>query len=768
MNAMTSILRIWFSMLPVLALTIVTSQAVSQQSVARQWNELLLQSIRGDFARPTVHARNLYHVSVAMWDSWATFDPIAQTVIFTEKHPTSSPAIDLMRSEAMSFASYRILRHRFAASPGFAANAVLYDNLMSSLGFDPSNVSTVGNSPAEIGNRIAASIIAFGLADHSNEANGYANQIYQPVNAALLPHFPGNPAMSQPNRWQPLSLQFFVSQSGFPVPTGYPAFLSPEWGQVAPFALSQRDLTVNQRAGFDYWVYHDPGSPPLLGTPSADDYKWGFEMVVAWSSHLDPSDGVMIDISPGAMGNTVLPTGPAQYPQFYDFEDGGDWGVGRPLNPVTGQPYAPQIVPRGDFARVLAEFWADGPSSETPPGHWFKIFNTVSDHPLLQKRIGGVGPVVGNLEWDVKGYLAMGGAMHDCAIACWGVKGWYDYVRPISAIRYLADHGIGGPGNPNGITLRPGLIELVTFATTAAGHHQHLAGNEGKIAVRSWRGPDVVKNPSVDVAGVGWVLAENWWPYQRPTFVSPPFAGYTSGHSTYSRAGATVLDRFTGTPFFPGGMGEFVCPQNNYLVFERGPSVTIRLQWATYYDAADQSSLSRIWGGIHPPQDDIPGRKMGAIIGSDAVDMATMLWAGSCPARAAYSTVGVGCPGSTGQPVSLQGDRSARPVVGSGMRVEVSNLPTAAPIAIMVLGLEPIVPGFDLAPLGAAGCTADVSVLAYDLLPVSGGVSSWTLPIPNDPAWLGQSLLHQVSANDAPVNALGVITSCLGVGLIGL
>ncbi|MEO6595346.1 MAG: DUF6851 domain-containing protein, partial [Planctomycetota bacterium] len=413
--------------------------ARAQHSAAREWNELLIESIRRDFPRPTVHARNLYHVSVAMWDAWATFDPNAKCVIFGESHATTSPTIDIMREEALSFACYRILRARFGTSPGAAVVLPLYDALMVSRGYNANNTSTVGNTPASIGNRIAASMLAFGLADHSNEANGYANQFYQPVNAALLPAFPGNPNLTNPARWQPLALQFFIGQNGIPVPTGYPPFLSPEWGQVTPFALSQRDLSVFQRGGFDYWVYHNPGSPPLLGTPTAADYKWSFEMVVAWSSHLDPSDGVMIDISPGAIGNAGLPTGPSQYSQFYNFTNGGDWGTGHPINPVTGLPYPPQIVPRGDYTRVLAEFWADGPSSETPPGHWFSIFNYVADHALTIKRIGGTGPVVSNLEWDVKGYLALGGAMHDCAIAAWGIKGWYDFIRPVSAIRYMAD-----------------------------------------------------------------------------------------------------------------------------------------------------------------------------------------------------------------------------------------------------------------------------------------------------------------------------------------
>ena len=47
--------------------------AQAQQSVARQWNETLLEGIRGDFARPTVHARNLFHISAAMYDAWAIF-----------------------------------------------------------------------------------------------------------------------------------------------------------------------------------------------------------------------------------------------------------------------------------------------------------------------------------------------------------------------------------------------------------------------------------------------------------------------------------------------------------------------------------------------------------------------------------------------------------------------------------------------------------------------------------------------------------------------
>ena len=599
------------------------------RSMARIWNEQLLHAIRHDMARPTVHARNLYHVSAAMWDAWSAYDP-SVTGLFHDEDAVAAD-VPAARDEAMAYAAYRLMVHRFTFSVGAGTSLPRFDAKMADLGYDINITTTVGDTPAAVGNRIAAAIIAFGATDGSNEANDYINQYYTPVNPPLLPDLPGNPDLIDPNRWQPLVLDFFIDQSGNPIPGGFPEFLSPEWGQVTPFALSSNDLTINNRDGFDYWVYHDAGSPPLLGGVGDEDYKYGNEMVVTWSSHLDPADAVMWDISPGSIGNSPLPE-PGDYAAYYDFENGGDWGTGHLLNPITGLPYEPQIVPRGDYARVLAEFWADGPHSETPPGHWFTIANYVSDHPLFVKQMGGTGDVLDDLEWDVKLYLMLGGAMHDSAITAWGVKGWYDYIRPVSAIRYLADQGqssdLQGPSyHPDGIGLHPGFIEVVTSASSAPGErHEHLAGDIGKIAVRAWKGPDYIGNEQTDTAGVDWILAENWWPYQRPTFVTPPFAGFVSGHSTYSRAASELMTIVTGSRYFPGGLGEFPAPQNEFLVFEEGPSQTITLQWATYHDASDQTSLSRIWGGIHPPADDIPGRIMGQAIGRDAIEYAQALF----------------------------------------------------------------------------------------------------------------------------------------------
>jgi len=225
----------------------------------------------------------------------------------------------------------------------------------------------------------------------------------------------------------------------------------------------------------------------------------------------------------------------------------------------------------------------------------------------------------------VKSYLALGGAMHDTAISIWGIKGYYDFTRPISAIRYMASKGQSSDMNlpsydPHGLPLIENLIELINDDDDLVGN---LNQNLGKIKIKSWRGPDFIINPNTDFAGVDWILGSHWWPYQRPTFVSPPFAGYLSGHSAFSRAASEVLTLITNDSFFPGGIGNFNVTKNDFLVFEEGPTEDFTLQWATYRDASDQTSLSRIWGGIHPPMDDIRGRIIGEKIGKEAFELSS-------------------------------------------------------------------------------------------------------------------------------------------------
>lgn len=631
---------------------LIGSPAYGQHTVAREWNEVTLESIRNDLARPTIHARNLFHTSVAMYDAWAAFDGTASTYFLGREECSFEgtpvpPSLEAARNEAISYAAYRLLVHRFRNSPGAAESLARMDSLMTALGYDASNVSVdySTGSPAALGNYLAECLIDFGLHDGSRESDQYGYAYYAPANPPLNPNHSGAQGLVDPNRWQPLQFDLFIDQSGNVVPGGTPEFVSPEWGEVVPFALSADELSTFDRDGYTYRVYHDPGPPPYIDTTAtggeSEEYKWGFGLVAAWSSHLDPSDGVMWDISPASIGKMPeLPTSLQEYHTFYDLLEGGDASLGWDVNPHTGQPYEPQPVPRGDYARVLAEFWADGPDSETPPGHWYTILNYVSDHPLLEKRFTGEGPELDDLEWDVKSYFVLGGAVHDAAISAWGIKGWYDYIRPISAIRWMAELGQSSDPSlpsyhPGGILLEDGIVELVQEGDPLAGASgEHV----GKIKLWAWRGPSAIADPDTDSAGVGWILAEHWWPYQRPTFVTPPFAGYVSGHSTYSRAAAVVLTLLTGDEFFPGGMGEFHAPKNEFLVFEDGPSVDVTLQWATYRDAADQCSLSRIWGGIHPPADDIPGRIIGETLGAEAFELAKGYFSGELSTGVEYES----------------------------------------------------------------------------------------------------------------------------------
>lgn len=611
---------------------------VIEHSVARLWNDALLEAIRKDYARPTVHARNLFHTSIAMYDAWSIYSKEASTYLigktvqgFTNAFNgfETTENLEEARDKTISYAAYRLLLYRFKDSPNLAETMEVFDDLMNELGYstNETNIDYRTGDPIALGNHIAETIIAYGHSDGANEVNKYENIYYMPINTALVLNNPEeSEALVDPNRWQPLRFNTFIDQSGNLITGSTPGFLGPEWGNVKPFSLNLEEKVTHQRLGNKYNVYHDPGAPPYLSagtaTQSSEAYKWGFSLVSEWGAHLDPYDGVLWDISPKSIGNIkqeAYPRSYSEYPDFYK-ESGGDIGEGHTQNPFTQTPYQSQMVPRGDYARVLAEFWADGPDSETPPGHWFTLLNYVSDHDVFEKKFNGIGTPLEDLEWDVKSYFIMGGAMHDSAITAWSIKGWYDYIRPISAIRYMCETGQSSDTskanyNIAGIPLKPGSIELVEMGDLLAGdNNEHV----GEIKVYSWKGHDYIEDVAVDQAGVDWILAENWWPYQRPSFVTPPFAGYISGHSTYSRAAAEVMTLLTGDAFFPGGYGEFIAKKDEFLVFEEGPSVDVKLQWATYRDASDQCSLSRIWGGIHPPADDIPGRLIGEQIGQNS------------------------------------------------------------------------------------------------------------------------------------------------------
>jgi len=90
----------------------------------------------------------------------------------------------------------------------------------------------------------------------------------------------------------------------------------------------------------------------------------------------------------------------------------------------------------------------------------------------------------------------------------------------------------------------------------------------------------------------------NW----MPLLVTPPFPEYTSGHSTFSGAGATVLPLFYGTDDLPFTSGSDFLPG-------------VYRSFSTPFDAAVEAGLSRIYGGIHFHSANVDGLQAGSSIG---------------------------------------------------------------------------------------------------------------------------------------------------------
>ncbi|MEO6034196.1 MAG: DUF6851 domain-containing protein, partial [Verrucomicrobiota bacterium] len=375
------------------------AEAKPTNSVARIWDERALAAIRADTPHPPAQARNLFSLSVCMYDAWAAYDTNgAVGYVYRGKHTAAN--LLAARNEAISFAAYRLLKERHFYSKTFS-NTLVLDNLqMTALGYDTNNFSLDTSTPAGVGNSVYAAVSAWFIGDGARQTNGTQaipypdyppNQGgYAYINPSLATSLPGITDGQDPprtvvniNRWQRLRIVNGVDQNGFP--TGpIQNYLGAQWLGVRPFALTRTNSTLP-------WI-DLAGPPPQLGGAGDAEFKSSVVEMIRKSSLLTPDDGAVIDISPAAFGNNTL---------------GDNDGTGHLVNPVTGLPYLPNLAKRGDFARVLAEFWADGPISETPPGHWNVIANSVSDNTNFVKQIGGTGPVLDNLEWDVKLYFAL-------------------------------------------------------------------------------------------------------------------------------------------------------------------------------------------------------------------------------------------------------------------------------------------------------------------------------------------------------------------------
>jgi hypothetical protein len=215
-----------------------------------------------------------------------------------------------------------------------------------------------------------------------------------------------------------------------------------------------------------------------------------------------------------------------------------------------------------DRKKMIVEYWGDNPPTALPPGHWMEFAQFVSNRD-------GYG-----IDDDARLFFLVANATFDAGIAVWDAKAYYDYVRPVTAIRYL------------------------------------FAG----LPVLTWAGPFL---------GTQVILGRYFHPFQRPTVNTPPFAEYPSGHSAFSAASAEVLKRYTGSDYFGAtavrALGSSTV--ENYLSPTAppgalpAPAADVVFYWETFSDAAADAGISRRLGGIHFEDGDLASRKLGRKVG---------------------------------------------------------------------------------------------------------------------------------------------------------
>jgi hypothetical protein len=263
------------------------------------------------------------------------------------------------------------------------------------------------------------------------------------------------------------------------------------------------------------------------------------------------------------------------------------WGNVAPFALTSGSQFRPAAVPNPypsagyttqaqeiiDFSanltdeqKTIVEYWADGPGTELPPGHWARFGEWIAsrDHH--------------GIDDDAKMFFALTNALFDASIAVWDCKRVFDYVRPITAIRFL------------------------------------MAGQQ----ISAWGGP---------FRGTQTIPGEQWQAYQTGAQPTPAFPEFSSGHSAFSAAGAEILKSFTGSDVF--GNSATIKAGSSGVEPGAVPAADVTLTWPTFTDAANQAGMSRRYGGIHFKEGDLQSRAMGRLVAAQAWAKAQAYFAGS-------------------------------------------------------------------------------------------------------------------------------------------
>ncbi|NEO99960.1 MAG: phosphatase PAP2 family protein [Symploca sp. SIO2E9] len=327
-------------------------------TISVQWDRAVQQAVINTAVGPTVASRAYGMVHTAIFDAWAAYDPVAiATQLGDQLQRPESENTDANKSEAMSFAAYRVLSELFPSEVG------IFDDLMAQLGFDPSNTTDDTTTAAGIGNVSAEALLEFRRQDGSNQlgddpnSNGtpYSDTTgYQPVNTSD----------------QIVDIEQWTAER---VPIDSPDaqiqnFLTPQWGEVTPFGLESGDQLR-------------PEAPePFLLVDGEVDLQAGT---------ITLSDGSVVEISEDIVGTIINP----------EFIQQTEDVVEASANLTDEQ-------------KLVAEFWEDGGGTSFPPGTWmtFGQFasarddNSLDDDAKLFFSLGNAVFDAGVATWEAKTY----------------------------------------------------------------------------------------------------------------------------------------------------------------------------------------------------------------------------------------------------------------------------------------------------------------------------------------------------------------------------
>jgi hypothetical protein len=216
--------------------------------------------------------------------------------------------------------------------------------------------------------------------------------------------------------------------------------------------------------------------------------------------------------------------------------------------------------------KAIVELMRDGPRSTGQSGHWLQLAEDVSRRDHL------------GLDADVRLFFTIANTAFDAFIAAWDGKRVHDSARPYALVRHY-------------------------YA--------------GRIVV-GYLGPG---------RGFGPTPVALWRPYSPETFVTPPFPGFPSGHSTVSGACAKMLELVTGSDRFgsyerhvAGKWTEPGVPPRAMQAIDGRPAeglpetAEVVLLLPTFSATAEMAGISRVLGGYHIQSDNVEGLRLGRAV----------------------------------------------------------------------------------------------------------------------------------------------------------